>query len=459
MNEARKLQKASYHLYTFLISKMVSSLGANVYTFGMSMFILSITGSALSFATNLVCSILPRTLLAPIVGTLVDRFSRKFIVLSGQAGIVLSISGLLVYSWVFELSITAIYVTTVLYTIFSTFTSIGFSASISNLVDQDRIQKALSFNQLSLSISGIGGPIIGGMLFGFVSMKVFLFINVTAYVITFLLEATMDFQLYSQEKTEQTKKKMLQSMQEGWQYLQTKPVIANILWVSLWLNLLFTAINVGGDFILIEKLKMDVTQIGFTEAASAIGMLFTALYFATRSNVKFPVLFAKRSILGMSALVATVAFPLLIELSSTVQFIYYLVIMFLFGSLGVLTNTPIGVMFQKEIDEQYRGRIFGILEMVAMGLAPVGTLIFGVLYDVFPAQYVLFISSIALILVTLFLLRKSIIELAHPALKVSPPVKMDETFALNYAMHTKKQMYDTYLEQTEEIKRLTNPTF
>ena len=146
---------------------MISSLGANVYAFGMSMFILSMTGSALSFAANMIFSILPRTILAPVVGILADKFPRKIMVLSGQAGAALTITGLLINSLIFGLSIPAIYVTTVFYTICSTFTSIAFSASIGNLVDEERLQKAMSFNQLSLSVAGIGGPIIGGMLFGF----------------------------------------------------------------------------------------------------------------------------------------------------------------------------------------------------------------------------------------------------------------------------------------------------
>ncbi|KGR78796.1 MFS transporter [Ureibacillus manganicus] len=418
MNESIKLKKATYHLYTFLISKMISSLGANVYSFGMSMFILSITGSAFSFAANLIFSILPRTILSPIAGIIVDRFSRKAIVLTGQAGTALIITGLLVYSLIFGLSIPAIYVTTVFYSICSTFTGIAFTASVANLVDEDRIQKAMSFNQLSLSIAGIGGPIVGGMLFGFLSIELFLVINIVAYVIAFLLESTMNFRLYSKEQgQEQKQESMISSFKEGFAYLKTKQVISSLLWVLLLLNMFFTSVNVGIQFILVEKLKMEYTLIGFVEAGAAIGMLVFSIYFAARSNVKFPLLFSKRSILGMSALVSVIAIPLVVSFSSGVNFVYFFMVMFLFGSLGVLTNTPIGVLLQKEVDENYRGRIFGILEMMAMGMMPLGTLIFGVLYDLVPAQYILIVSSITLIMIVLVFLRRSVLEMAHPELK------------------------------------------
>lgn len=115
MVEIVKKRRATYHLYTFLFSKMISALGANVYSFGISMYILSITGSALSFAANLIFSIIPRVILSPIAGILADRIPKKVMVLVGQGGTVLTISGLLLYSLLFDISIVAIYITTFLY--------------------------------------------------------------------------------------------------------------------------------------------------------------------------------------------------------------------------------------------------------------------------------------------------------------------------------------------------------
>lgn len=414
-----KKRRATYHLYTFLFSKMISALGANVYSFGISMYILSMTGSALSFAANLIFSIIPRVILSPIAGILADRFPKKVMVLVGQGGTILTISGLLIYSLLFDISVVAIYITTFFYTICSTFSGIAFSASIANLVDEERIQKAMSFNQLSISVSGIGGPIVGGMLFGFVSMEWFLFINILSYIVAFLLEATMNFRLYTKQLDEpvSNEESMIQSFKEGFAYLKTKKVISRIVIVSLWLNLFLSSVSVGINFILVEVLKVKYSLIGFIEAAAAIGMLFISLYFATRSNVKYPLLFSKRALFMLGILVGVMAIPLIFHFSSTVLFVYFLAVMFSFGCLTVLTNTPIMVMMQKDVDESYRGRIFGILEMMAMGLMPIGSLIFGILYDYVPAQIILLFCSAALILITLVAIPRSLIVSIYPDLK------------------------------------------
>lgn len=421
MDDVLKQKKATYHLYTFLISKMIGSLGAHVYNFGISLYILSLTGSSLSFATNILLSFLPRTIFSPIAGLLGDRMPRKWLVLGGQAGVILTVAILLLYTNLFGLSLIAIYITTVFNSIFSSFTSVAFSASIANLVDKSRLQKAMSFNQLSYSISGIGGPIFGGMLFGFVSMEIFLIVFVSAAIITLILESTMNFTLYQGEKTSSAEKtSLVESFKEGFRYFNQKPIIKAVIWCALWLNLFLTAVSVGGDYILVTILHLDPTLIGFTEAGGAIGILVTSIYFASRANVKFPLLLVKRSTLMMSILVIIAAIPLFFTFTNIGNFIYYLLIMLLFGALGVITNTPLGVLLQTSIDEEYRGRVFGIMEMMSMSMMPVGTLIYGILYDFLPAQYILIVSGLCLITLVLLLLRPSIIKMAHPELNVQP---------------------------------------
>lgn len=418
MNEQAMHKKATYHLYTFLVSKMIGSLGSHVYSFGISMYILSLTGSSLSFALNILLSYLPRTIFSPIAGLLGDRLPRKWLVLGGQIGVVLTVSTLLLYTYTMELSIFAIYTATLFSSIFSSFSSVAFSASISNLVDEGRLQKAMSFNQLAISISGIGGPIFGGMLFGFVSMEIFLIIFISAGILTLALESTMNFTLYKKTSAKPAKKEtMFESFKAGFAYVNKMPVIRSILWTALWLNLFFTSLNIGGDFILLTILHLDPTLIGFTEAGAAIGMLVTSFYFATRSNVKFPLALVKRSTLLLSTLVIFAALPLLLHFPMMGNFIYYFVFMLLFGSLGVITNTPLGVMLQLSIEEEFRARVFGIIEMMSMSMIPIGTLLFGILYDILPAQYILIVSGTILIVIVLTLLRRSVIEMAHPELK------------------------------------------
>ncbi|WP_052144793.1 MFS transporter [Halalkalibacter okhensis] len=419
MDDKWKVKKATYHLYTFMISKLISTFGAQIYTFAISFYILQMTGSATSFATNLICNILPRTILAPFAGAITDRYSKKTIVICAQIATTLTIVGLLIVTLTSGLSLLSIYVTTIILSLTSTFSGIAFTSSITGLINKERIQKAMSLNQMSISFAAVGSPAIGGLLYGTVSMPIFLLVYMTASILAVILESTMNFRLFSQPKEEkegEQKESILKSIKLGIGYLKLQPVIVLMLWIGLMVNFLFGAFEVGYSYILIEKLKMESQHFGFTQGAFSVGMLLMSLYFSIRKEVKFPLLISKRGILALGVIMGAISLPLISTLPNNLVFVYYLILMFCFGSIIIVINTPLQVMLQKTIDDAYKGRVFSIIETMSMALIPLGMVMYGFLYDIFPGQWILLLSAASLIIVVLFLARPSMLRKAHPEL-------------------------------------------
>jgi len=414
MNETEKLRKATYHLWTFTASKMIAMLGANVMAFGFSLYILAMTGSAMSFATNMICSVLPRALVAPLAGYVADNFSKKRTILLAQAGTILTVGGLLIYTETVGMSVYAIYIATVFNTICSAFSGVTFSSAIATLVNPERLQRAMSFNQLSMSVAAIGGPVIGGMMYGFFNIDIFLMVNIVAYIMAFCLEATMDFKLYSTRGEDVKKEKVWEGLKGGFHYIKQRKVIKTIMWVALWINLFFSAIAVGGTYIIIELLKVKSTHFGFIEASGAAGMLIASLYFATRPEVKAPLRFSKISLLLLAGSLALAIIPLVTNFSYIVIVSFYLTIYFIFAIFEMGINMPIGVYMQKIISEEFRGRVFGLMETMAMSMMPIGMVVYGVLYDAIPATIILPVTSVIIITISLVMLRTSILKEAHP---------------------------------------------
>lgn len=418
MEESLKLKRATYHLYTFMISKLISTFGSQVYAFAISFYILQLTGSATSFATNLLCNILPRTLAGPFAGAITDRYSRKKIVIFSQIATTLAITGLLIYTLTSGLSLIAIYTTTCILSLTSMFSGIAFTSSITGLIDQARIQKAMAMNQMAISFAAIGSPAVGGLLYGTVPIPVFLVLFIVASVIAVILESTMNFRLFSEvkESKEEGEKKesMWQSMKAGLSYLRFQKTIMVMLWISLLINFLFGAYEVGYSYILIEKLQIESQHFGLTQGAFSLGMLLMSVYFSARKEVRFPLLLSKRGIVGLGAVMGSIALPLLWSMDYWMMFSYFMILMFSFGSLIIIVNTPLQVMLQKTIADEFKGRVFSIIETMAMALIPLGMVIYGVLYDVFPGEWILLLSAGALIVITLIMARPSVIRKVHP---------------------------------------------
>lgn len=379
-------RRATRNLITFFISKMLTSLGFTVFSFGISLYILSITGSALSFATNIVFNVVPRALAAPFAGYVADRFPKKRIVIASMTGITLSVVLLIIYTWLFGLSVMAIYTITAIFSTIGAFNGVAFSSAIPNMVGKKRLQKALSFNQISYSIGGIGGPVIGGMLYGFVSMQVFLISMAVAYFIALILEATMDFTLFEQHQKRE-KESMLQSMKEGVKYLKEKPLVKSLLWMNIWLNFFNSAISVGIVFILVEQLKMPSTNVGIIQGAGAVGMLIASIYLSVCSDLRRPLIFIRRAVILACMFIGSIAIPLFFDFSKELTFVFYMMVLFSISAMNICSNTPIGVLIQRSVEDHYRGRVFGLIEMVSVGMGPIGSLIFGALFDFIDAQF------------------------------------------------------------------------
>ncbi|MEH7112297.1 MFS transporter [Neobacillus niacini] len=426
MNNSNMLKKATYHLWTFTISKLVASFGSQVYSFAISFYILQATGSAKSFALNLICNILPRTIAAPFAGYIVDKYPRKRIVIISQIATTLAIGGLLVVSITFGLSLTAIYITSCILSLTSMFSSVAFTSSITGLVDEARIQKAMSLNQMSISFAAIASPAVGGLLYGAVSLPLFLIIYMAASTVAVVLDATMNFTLFVNQKAEtvkQVKESMWQGMKAGVSYLRLQPLLMTIIWIALLVNFLFSAYQVGYSFILIEKLKMVSQHFGFTEGAFAIGMLLLSIYLSVRKEIEFPLLVSKRGIILMAVIMGGTTLPLLFTMSYNIMFGYYILLELGLGACIVFVNTPTQVMMQKQIADEFKGRVFSLIETVAMALSPLGMVLYGFLYDVFPAEWVLLLSSGLCVGVVLAMLRPAVIRKVHPELAKEKIVK------------------------------------
>jgi MFS family permease len=74
----KKLKKAvRKNIILLLLGQSVSLFGTSIYTFAISLYILSTTGSGFNFSLSLALGTLPGVLFSPISGVIADRFDRK----------------------------------------------------------------------------------------------------------------------------------------------------------------------------------------------------------------------------------------------------------------------------------------------------------------------------------------------------------------------------------------------
>jgi len=85
-----------------------------------------------------------------------------------------------------------------------------------------------------------------------------------------------------------------------------------------------------------------------------------------------------------------------------------------------LFNTPATVLLQEKVEEDYLGRVFGIMGMISTSMMPLGMLIFGPIADIIKIEWLLLATGIFIIILAYFLGRnKVLIEAGKSALHES----------------------------------------
>jgi MFS transporter, DHA3 family, macrolide efflux protein len=87
----------------------------------------------------------------------------------------------------------------------------------------------------------------------------------------------------------------------------------------------------------------------------------------------------------------------------------YLVFMLLFGIAMPIFNTPTMVLLQEKIEENYLGRVFGVMGMISTSMMPIGMLIFGPLADIVDIEWLLIGTGVFTILLSVMLGRDEVL--------------------------------------------------
>ena len=71
-------------------------------------------------------------------------------------------------------------------------------------------------------------------------------------------------------------------------------------------------------------------------------------------------------------------------------------------------------MLQQKVEEEYLGRVFGVLNMISSAMMPLGMLIFGPMADYIRIEWMLIGTGILMIAETLFIFgNKALIEIGR----------------------------------------------
>ncbi|MBD7939596.1 MFS transporter [Cytobacillus sp. Sa5YUA1] len=388
------------NLVLFLLAKVVIVLGSNIYSFAIGLYVLSVTGSAVNFSITLLLTILPRILLAPLAGTLSDRWNRKRIIITTNFACALWITVICVLFIFVTQDIWLLYLATCILSIINTFYSSAVMSSIYNMVGPDHLQKAMSLNQAVVSFSGILGPILGGVFFGLLPLSSFMIMNICGFFISGLASLFINYYLFAEKTPVQQTGSIGSELKEGLSFVKKQTLLRKLIFVSIWVNFWFAVFPIALPYLVLTIRDMPSYQFGIIEGSFAVGMLVMSTILSLKAEIKRKSLslFVGMLCLGvLLALLGVPQLPMFLAVSNQVIFVYLLIIVLLLAAAIMIINIPVMVLIQKSTKDEYRGRVMAILETGASAATPLGFILFGLFLEWLPMWVMMVVAGVSII--------------------------------------------------------------
>jgi MFS transporter, DHA3 family, macrolide efflux protein len=358
------------------VGQVVSLIGSDLTEFALGVWALEKTGSVTQFALISLFIYLPKIIVSPIAGALVDRWNRRFCMMLSDAVAGLMTIAITALVYTNSLEIWHIYVAV---TIGSTFNALhwpAYAASTTQLVPKKHLARANGMIQASRAAAKLVGPTMAGILVSQIHIEGILLVDLASFLfaITVLIFVRIPQHDRVQSSLQQTKirfNRIWQEISSAWSYISGRQGLVCLLgffsilsWTEGILQIVFWPL----------VLSFGTPQdLGFILSASGCGMLLGSLFMSTWGGPKRRV-YGILSFVGLQGLILTIAgaraFPLL----------------FAVCGFGYLFAAPIVVscnqtIWQSKVPVELQGRVFALQQMLEKSLAIVAYVTTGPLID------------------------------------------------------------------------------
>lgn len=372
-----------------LIGQVISILGSAIQRFSLSLYLLEFTGSAGIFANILALSTLPYILFAPIAGRLSDQMNRKkiMVVLDFICAGVMTVYAVILFAGKDQPGIvgTVMFILSICAALYGP----AVSASIPQIVDEMHLTSANGMINQVGSIVNFAGPIIAGILYGLVGIKLIVIINAVSFLISAIMELFLDIPDVVKRETDALEEKLpslkrnfivqsFNDMKAHFLYLKRKKKVVLGIIVSYALCNIFVVpiLSIAAPYFINIQLGLSAEIYGLVEGICVFGMLLGGLWISLKPN-HFSIKKVHYTYFPMLAGAVMMAVLGFLKLSAYVSAgLFALSGMAIMLSLA-LSNVLTLTYMQKEIPKERLGGISAFSTAIATVSVAPGQILFG----------------------------------------------------------------------------------
>jgi len=370
---------------------MISLIGTWMQVMAQAWLVYTLTNSPLKLGIVSAIQFLPAMLFSVFTGVLVDKFSKRNILIGTQ--IMSMIQALTLFVLIYT-GVVVYWHIVLLAFILGCTNSIDMPARqtyVMELVGRNDVVNAIGLNSAVFNTARIVGPAIAGILMTGIGIEWCFLINGVSFVaviISLLL-------IKQRASVSKMNKKILSEVADGLNYVYQNAILLKTLAIVLFVTVL--SFNYNVLIPVFTKTTLGLSQKGFGILLSSLGVgsLIGAISVSmlSRSNPKPRTLIISSLFLGL----------FLAILGMTRNIYFSSVVVALCGVSNIWFFTTANSLLQLNSVDEYRGRVLGVYTVVFAGATPIGNFIAGYIAEETGASTT-FTSIGLIILIVMFIM-------------------------------------------------------
>ena len=362
--------------FTIWTGQAFSLLGSALVGFALIWWMTDTTGSATVLATAAMFEFLPRVVIGPLAGTLVDRWNRRRVMLVADTITALATAGLIYLIWAGSLQIWQVYLLMLVRSAAGAFHMPAMMSSTSLMVPEDQLTRVQGLNQLLTGLINIAAPVLGALLVAVFPLHSVLAVDLGTAVLAVL---PLLFIFIPQPEVDpaslEVKATVWQDMRLGFRYVWGWTGLRNIIMLAVFINLITVPAITLMPLLVKNEFGGGAMQIASMQSSWAVGFLAGGILLSVWGGFKRKIVTANLAMFG------TALGMFIVGLSSSFAIQMALAGIFIAGMMNVLLNGPAFALLQTVVAEDMQGRVFSLVLSLTGAMAPVGLLVAGPLAD------------------------------------------------------------------------------
>lgn len=345
--------------------QFVSLVGSGLTQFALGVWVFTVTGSPSQFALSVLCIALPRIVLAPFAGPLVDRRDLRGMLIASDVAAALVTLALLLAAGLNLLAVWHAYLAITLGAVAGTFQRPAFVASITALVSPEHYARVSGLVGLGPSLAAIVAPALAGLLYVQAGLPGVLLLDLASFLVAILVLLWVRFPTPEPNARGDADEPLLRSALAGWRWLRSQPGLFRLLLVLSAGNML----GITAEVLLTPYVLSfgSVNLLGWLVALGGVGLLAGSLLLSVWGG-------PRRLLRGVFGWEAVVCLATILLGLTTVPWLLAVGVGVYFLAVALADGCGTA-LWQRSVPLGLQGRVFALREAIAVAALPLGLLV------------------------------------------------------------------------------------